>query len=182
MAAENIDMLSIDTIRFLAAEGVQKAKSGHPGMCMGNACSAYALWAKVMNHNPDNPRWINRDRFVLSAGHGSMLLYSMLHLCGYDWSLDDLKNFRQLGSKTAGHPEYDRDLGVAHQPRARAFGSGARARGITAELYYGNDLLQGVAICVCGRASPQTPQGCGLAHCRADAGGAYLHGEISSTD
>ncbi len=112
MAEATIDKLSIDTIRFLAAEGVQKAKSGHPGMCMGNACSAYALWAKVMNHNPDNPRWINRDRFILSAGHGSMLVYTMLHLCGYDWSLDDLKNFRQLHTKTAGHPEFNLDLGV----------------------------------------------------------------------
>ena len=93
-------------------EAVQKANSGHPGMPMGMAPAAYVLWTKYMTHNPANPKWHNRDRFVLSAGHGSTLLYSMLHLTGYPISLDDLKNFRQWGSKTPGHPEYDPECGV----------------------------------------------------------------------
>jgi transketolase len=93
-------------------EAVQKAKSGHPGMPMGMAPAAYVLWTKYMKHNPANPKWHNRDRFVLSAGHGSTLLYSILHLTGYPLSLDDLKNFRQWGSKTPGHPEYDPEIGV----------------------------------------------------------------------
>jgi len=107
-----LDELCIQTIRFLSAEAVQKAKSGHPGMPMGMAPAAYVLWTKYMRHNPANPKWHNRDRFVLSAGHGSALLYSLLHLTGYDLSLDELKNFRQWGSKTPGHPEYDPELGV----------------------------------------------------------------------
>jgi transketolase len=107
-----LDKLCIETIRFLSADGVQKAKSGHPGMPMGMAPAAYLLWTKLMKHNPANPKWYNRDRFVLSAGHGSMLLYSLLHLCGYDMTLDDLKNFRQLGSKTPGHPEYHPEVGI----------------------------------------------------------------------
>jgi len=107
-----LDELCIQTIRFLSAEGVQKANSGHPGMPMGMAPAAYVLWTKYMKYNPANPRWHNRDRFVLSAGHGSMLLYSLLHLTGFDISLDDLKNFRQWGARTPGHPEYEPDLGV----------------------------------------------------------------------
>ena len=107
-----LDELCVQTIRFLSVEGVQKAKSGHPGMPMGMAPAAYVLWTKYMKYNPANPRWHNRDRFVLSAGHGSILLYSLLYLTGYDLSLDELKNFRQWGSKTPGHPEYDPDCGV----------------------------------------------------------------------
>jgi transketolase len=107
-----LDELSIQTIRFLSMEGVQQANSGHPGMPMGMAPAAYVLWTRHMNYNPANPRWHNRDRFVLSAGHGSMLLYSLLHLTGYDMTLDDLKNFRQWESKTPGHPEYEPDGGV----------------------------------------------------------------------
>ncbi|MHC4221766.1 MAG: transketolase family protein, partial [Planctomycetota bacterium] len=107
-----IDELCIQTIRFLSVDGVQKANSGHPGMPMGMAATAYTLWTKHLRHNPADPKWLNRDRFILSAGHGSMLLYSMLHLCGYDMSLDDLKNFRQWNSKTPGHPEYEPDLGI----------------------------------------------------------------------
>ena len=103
----NKDRLVVNAIRILAAEGVQKAKSGHPGMPMGMAPAAYALWAKEMNHNPANPNWINRDRFVLSGGHGSMLLYTLLHLFGYGLTIEDLKQFRQYGSKTAGHPEVE---------------------------------------------------------------------------
>jgi len=108
----NIDQLSINTIRILSAEAVEKAKSGHPGMPMGAAPIAYTLWAKVMKHNPADPKWVDRDRFVLSAGHASMLLYSLLHLFGYDLSMDELKNFRQWNSKTPGHPEYGHTVGV----------------------------------------------------------------------
>ena len=107
-----LDNLSIQTIRFLSMEGVQAANSGHPGMPMGMAAAAYALWQRHLKFDPANPDWINRDRFVLSAGHGSMLLYSLLHLFGYDVSLDDLKNFRQWSSKTPGHPEYGHTPGV----------------------------------------------------------------------
>ena len=106
------DELAVNTIRFLAADGVQKAKSGHPGMPMGMADCAYVLWTKFLRYNPQDPDWINRDRFVLSAGHGSMLIYSMLHLAGYDLTLDDLKQFRQWGSKTPGHPEHAHVPGV----------------------------------------------------------------------
>ena len=101
-----LEELSINTIRTLAMDGVQKANSGHPGTPMGVATMAYALWTDVLRYNPRDPRWPNRDRFVLSAGHASMLLYSMLYLTGYDLTLDDLKNFRQWGSRTPGHPEY----------------------------------------------------------------------------
>ncbi len=107
-----VDELCIQTIRFLSMEGVQMAKSGHPGMPMGMASAAYLLWTRHLKHNPANPTWHNRDRFVLSAGHGSMLLYSLLHLNGYDLSLEDLQRFRQLDSKTPGHPEYTPDLGI----------------------------------------------------------------------
>ncbi|SMF74037.1 transketolase [Paenibacillus uliginis N3/975] len=109
---QTIDNLSIATIRTLAIDAIEKAKSGHPGMPMGSAPMGYQLFAKTMNHNPDQPTWINRDRFVLSAGHGSMLLYSLLHLSGYDLSIEDLKQFRQWGSKTPGHPEFGHTAGV----------------------------------------------------------------------
>jgi transketolase len=101
----DLDQLCINTIRFLSTDAVQKANSGHPGMPMGMADAAYVLWTQFLKHNPQNPAWADRDRFVLSAGHGSMLLYSMLHLTGYDLTLDDLKSFRQWKSKTPGHPE-----------------------------------------------------------------------------
>jgi transketolase len=107
-----LDELCVQTIRFLSVDAVQKANSGHPGMPMGMAPAAYVLWTKHMNYNPVNPRWHNRDRFVLSAGHGSALLYSLLHLTGFDISLEELKNFRQWGSKTPGHPEYAPDCGI----------------------------------------------------------------------
>lgn len=107
-----LDELCINTIRFLSADGVEKANSGHPGMPMGDAAMAYTLWTKFLKHNPKNPTWDNRDRFVLSAGHGSMLLYSLLHLTGYNLSLKDLKDFRQWGSPTAGHPEYELKHGI----------------------------------------------------------------------
>ena len=108
----NIDNLSVNAIRVLSADAVQKANSGHPGLPLGAAAIGYELWANHLNHNPKNPSWENRDRFVLSGGHGSTLLYSLLHLFGYGLTLDDLKNFRQWGSKTPGHPEYGVTTGV----------------------------------------------------------------------
>lgn len=108
----HIDQQSINAIRILSAEAVQKANSGHPGLPMGSAPMAYTVWAKYMKHNPADPKWVDRDRFVLSGGHGSMLLYSLLHLFGYGLTIDDLMNFRQLGSKTPGHPEYGHTIGV----------------------------------------------------------------------
>ncbi|MCY9532467.1 MULTISPECIES: transketolase [Paenibacillus] len=108
----NIDALSVAAIRTLAIDAIEKAKSGHPGMPMGAAPMGYHLFAKAMTHNPTNPTWINRDRFVLSAGHGSMLLYSLLHLSGYDLPMEEIKNFRQWGSKTPGHPEFGHTAGV----------------------------------------------------------------------
>src|SRR5215204_911172 len=107
-----LDQLCINTIRTLSLDAVQKANSGHPGLPLGAAPMAYVLWTRFLRHNPRNPKWENRDRFLLSAGHGSMLLYSLLHLTGYDLPLDELKNFRQWGSKTPGHPEYGLTPGV----------------------------------------------------------------------
>jgi transketolase len=107
-----IQSLAINTIRMLSADAVQAARSGHPGMPMGAAPMAYVLWTRFLRHNPKNPRWPNRDRFFLSVGHGSMLQYSLLHLAGYDLSLDEIRNFRQWGSRTPGHPEYGVTPGV----------------------------------------------------------------------
>lgn len=111
-AIRSIEEWSINTIRTLTIDAVEKAAMGHPGMPMGAAPMAYTLWTRYMKHNPANPKWADRDRFVLSAGHGSMLLYSLLHLCGYEVSLDDIKEFRQWGSRTPGHPEYGHTPGV----------------------------------------------------------------------
>lgn len=108
----NLDELCVNTIRMLSADGVEKANSGHPGMPMGAAAMAYVLWTRFLRHNPANPEWPNRDRFVLSAGHGSMLLYSLLHLTGYNLPLKELQNFRQWESKTPGHPEHGITPGV----------------------------------------------------------------------
>lgn len=108
----NNDALTINAIRALSIDAIEKANSGHPGLPLGAAPFAYVLWAKNMMHNPKNPTWFNRDRFVLSAGHGSALLYSMLHMAGYGLPMDELKNFRQWGSKTPGHPEYGHTVGV----------------------------------------------------------------------
>jgi transketolase len=112
MANTAADETRINAIRFLAVDGVQKANSGHPGLPLGAAAMAYTLWQRRLRFNPADPHWFDRDRFVLSAGHGSMLLYALLHLYGYDLSLDDLKAFRQLGSRTPGHPEYHHTPGV----------------------------------------------------------------------
>ncbi|MGB9777315.1 MAG: transketolase [Anaerolineae bacterium] len=112
MRPATCDLLCINTIRTLAMDGVQKARSGHPGMPMGMADAAYVLWTRFLKHNPKDPKWPDRDRFVLSAGHGSMLLYSLLYLTGYDLTLEDLMAFRQWGSRTPGHPEYGLTPGV----------------------------------------------------------------------
>lgn len=112
MSMKSVEQLSVNTIRILSAEAVERAKSGHPGMPMGAAPTAYTLWAKHMKHNPSNPQWSDRDRFALSGGHASMLIYSLLHLFGYGLTIDDIKNFRQFNSKTPGHPEYGHTIGV----------------------------------------------------------------------
>lgn len=119
------DFLCINTIRILSAEAVEKAKSGHPGTPIGLAPLGYILWAKYLKHNPNNPNWLNRDRFVLSAGHASMLLYSLLYLTGYDVSMNDIKNFRQWKSKTPGHPEFGHTPGVETTtgPLGQGFGN-----------------------------------------------------------
>lgn len=141
----DIEKLSINTIRTLAIDAVQKANSGHPGMPLGMAPIAYALYYKTMKHNPSNPNWINRDRFVLSAGHGSMLLYSILHLSGYKVSLDDLKNFRQWNSITPGHPELGHTAGVETTtgPLGQGFATAvgmAIARDYLAALFNKDDI------------------------------------------
>lgn len=110
--SHDLDQLCINTARILSVDMSEKANSGHPGLPLGAAPMAYTLWDRILRHNPANPRWANRDRFILSAGHGCELLYSLLHLTGYKISLDDLQNFRQWGSKTSGHPEHDPDLGI----------------------------------------------------------------------
>lgn len=112
LTTQTVDRLAIDTIRTLSIDAINAANSGHPGLPMGAAPMAYALWAEHLNHNPGNAKWFNRDRFILSAGHGSALLYSLLHLAGYRVTIDDLKQFRQLDSKTPGHPEYGHTDGV----------------------------------------------------------------------
>ena len=137
---KDIDALCINTIRFLAVDAVERAKSGHPGMPMGDAPMAYVLWTRFLRHNPANPCWPGRDRFVLSAGHGSMLLYSLLHLTGYELSLEELKNFRQWGSKTPGHPEYHPEIGIETTtgPLGQGFANGvgmAMAQRYLAERY-----------------------------------------------
>ena len=149
----DIKKLTANTIRILSAEGVQKANSGHPGMPMGMADVAAILWTEFLKHNPDEPKWAARDRFVLSAGHGSMLLYSMLYLSGYDVSMDDLKSFRQWGSRTAGHPEYGLLPGIETTtgPLGQGFGNGvgmAIAAKMTAarfgEKVLGNNYIYGI--------------------------------------
>ena len=121
-----LDLLSINTIRGLAMDAVQKANSGHPGMPMGAAAMAYVLWTRHLRYDPLKPRWPNRDRFILSPGHGCILLYSLLHLTGYDMPLDELKQFRQWGSRTPGHPEYHLDRGIETTtgPLGQGFGNG----------------------------------------------------------
>ncbi len=126
MTYTDLDQLAVNTIRILSIDGVQQANSGHPGLPLGAAPMAYVLWSRFLRFNPQDPHWPNRDRFILSAGHGSMLIYSLLHLTGYDLSLDDLKHFRQWGSKTPGHPESHLAPGVevSTGPLGQGFGNG----------------------------------------------------------
>ena len=123
---DELDRLAVNTIRFLAVDMVEKAHSGHPGLPLGAAPMAYVLWDRFLRHDPSNPRWFNRDRFVLSAGHGSALLYALLHVYGYDMPMSELQRFRQWGSATAGHPEYDLDRGIEATtgPLGQGFGMG----------------------------------------------------------
>jgi transketolase len=123
---KDLQSLAINTLRFLSADAIQKANSGHPGLPMGCAAIAYTIWMRHLRHNPANPGWADRDRFILSGGHGSMLLYSLLHLTGYNLSLDELKAFRQFGSRTPGHPEYGLTPGVelTTGPLGQGFSSG----------------------------------------------------------
>ncbi len=142
---DQADTLAINTIRMLAVDATRQANSGHPGMPMGMAPAAHVLWSRHLKHSPSNPLWVDRDRFVLSAGHGSMLLYSLLHLHGYGLSLEELKNFRQWGSKTPGHPEYRHTVGVETttgplgQGIATAVGMAIAERSLAAR--FGNDLV-----------------------------------------
>ncbi|MEZ4845505.1 MAG: hypothetical protein R2877_00590 [Bdellovibrionota bacterium] len=112
MSQENIDLLCVNTIKTLAMDAVEKANSGHPGMPMGCADIGYILWTEFLNVTPQHPNWKNRDRFVLSAGHGSMWQYALLHLSGFNLPIKEIENFRQLGSRTPGHPEYGHTEGV----------------------------------------------------------------------
>src|SRR5688572_11158702 len=140
LADTTLDRLAIDTIRTLAIDGVQKANSGHPGAPMGAAPMAYVLWTRFLRHAPTRPDWFDRDRFVLSAGHASMLLYSLLHLTGYDLPMEELRRFRQLGSRTPGHPEYgltagvDATTGPLGQGFANAVGMAIAERRLAAEF------------------------------------------------
>lgn len=152
-----LDELAINTIRTISIDAIEKANSGHPGLPMGAAPMAYELWTKHMNHNPKNPTWFNRDRFVLSAGHGSMLLYSLLHLSGYDLSIEDLKNFRQWGSKTPGHPEFGHTPGVEAttgplgQGIAMAIGMAMAERHLAATFNKdGYELINHFTYSICG--------------------------------
>jgi transketolase len=151
------DEQRINAIRFLAVDAVQKANSGHPGMPMGAAAMAYALWTRHLHFNPKDPQWFNRDRFVLSAGHGSMLLYALLYLTGYDLTLDDIKHFRQLGSKTPGHPEAERTPGVETTTGPLGQGFGASVGLAIAEAHLaavlngdGQDIVDHYTYCICG--------------------------------
>ncbi|MEO5369215.1 MAG: transketolase [Magnetococcus sp. DMHC-1] len=146
MDNDALERLCVNTIRMLAVDMVERAKSGHPGMPLGAAPMAFVLWTRIMRHNPANPAWFNRDRFILSAGHASSLLYALLYLCGYGLTLDELKNFRQFGSRTPGHPEYGVTPGVETStgPLAQGLGNGvgmAVAERRLAENYNRSEFL-----------------------------------------
>ena len=152
----DIDTLCINTIRTLSLDAVQRANSGHPGLPLGMAPAAYVLWTKFLRHNPKNPKWFNRDRFLLSAGHGSMLIYSLLHLTGYGLSLDELKNFRQLHSKTPGHPEniltpgVEITTGPLGQGFANGVGMGIAQAHLAAKFNRpGHNVIDHYIYCIC---------------------------------
>ncbi len=157
MANSPSDDQRINAIRFLAVDAVQKANSGHPGMPMGAAAMAYTLWSRHLHFNPSDPHWLNRDRFVLSAGHGSMLLYALLYLTGYDVTLDDIEHFRQLGSKTPGHPEAERTPGVDATTGPLGQGIGDAVGMAIAEAHLGavynrsdEPIVDHFTYCICG--------------------------------
>src|SRR5574339_351621 len=146
---DDLQLRAINTIRFLSADAVQQANSGHPGLPMGAAAMAYTLWMRHLRHNPRNPKWAGRDRFILSGGHGSMLLYSLLHLTGYELPMEEIKNFRQFDSKTPGHPEYGLTPGVEvttgplGQGFAQGVGMAIAAAHLAAEFNKpGHELIQ----------------------------------------
>lgn len=152
----NIDQLCINTIRTLSLDAIQKANSGHPGLPLGMAPAAYVLWTKFLRHNPKNPKWFGRDRFLLSGGHGSMLIYSLLHLTGYDLSMDELKRFRQLHSKTPGHPEnvltpgVEITTGPLGQGFANGVGMGIAEAHLAARFNQkGFDVVDNYIYCIC---------------------------------
>ena len=156
-ATQTLEELCINTIRVLSADAVQNANSGHPGMPMGAAAMAFTLWNRFLKHNPKDPNWFDRDRFILSAGHGSMLLYSLLHLTGYDLPLDELKHFRKLNSKTPGHPERGHTVGVevATGPLGQGFSNGvgmAMAEAWLAAKFNrpGHDIIDHYIYAICG--------------------------------
>ena len=171
--SDRLDLLAVDTIRTLSIDGVQQANSGHPGAPMGAAAMAYALWTRHLRHAPTQPAWPDRDRFVLSAGHASMLLYSLLHLTGYAVSLDDLKSFRQWGSITPGHPEYGMTPGVEAttgplgQGLANAVGMAIAERRLAAEFNRpGHDVVDHHTYVICSDGDLQegiTAEACSLA-------------------
>ena len=168
-SVSNLDQLCVNTIRFLSVDAVQKANSGHPGLPMGAAPMAYVLWTKFLRHNPSDPGWPDRDRFVLSGGHGSMLLYSLLHLTGYDLSLDEIKNFRQWGSQTPGHPEHGLAPGIETTtgPLGQGFANGvglalAEAQEAGADAVTIANTWNGVSIDIATRRSHVTRPSAGL--------------------
>jgi len=159
---DELTRLAVNTIKFLSIDAIEKANSGHPGLPMGAADYAFILWSRYLRHDPTDPHWADRDRFVLSGGHGSMLLYSLLHLSGYDLPIEELKNFRQWGSKTPGHPESHLTPGVEATtgPLGQGFGNGigmalaakmneARFPGLFNHRIWGivtdGDMMEGVA-------------------------------------
>lgn len=155
--SQTLENLCINTIRMLSADAVQNANSGHPGLPMGAAAMAYTLWTRFLKHNPKDPHWFDRDRFILSAGHGSMLLYSLLHLTGYDLPLEEIKRFRKWGSKTPGHPERGHTVGVevATGPLGQGFGNGvglAIAEAWLAARYNrpGHNIIDHYTYAICG--------------------------------
>ena len=173
LATETLDQLAIDTIRTLSIDGVQKANSGHPGAPMGAAPMAYTLWTRYLRHSPTQPDWPNRDRFVLSAGHASMLLYSLLYLTGYDVQLEDLESFRQWGSITPGHPEYgvtpgvEATTGPLGQGLTNAIGMAIAERRLAFEVNQpGHDLIDHRTYVICSDGDLQegiTSEACSLA-------------------
>src|SRR5574344_812199 len=156
MNNKELEKLAVSAIRSTAIDVVNKAKSGHPGMALGSAPILFTLFSKHLIANPKDPMWINRDRFILSAGHASSLLYTMLHVSGYELSMDDLKSFRQLGSLTPGHPEYkhtkgiDATSGPLGQGIAQAVGVAMAERAVAAQYKDGDKLISHYTYALCG--------------------------------